>query len=673
MDPACGMVSCEALSTECRRYRAAPMACAGFARCGSSADVSTCRDYNAINEGAACASPGCSTKGVCQMGDCVCPDPPAGVSGPRALPPGCSMGGHARGSLTGVLVLLGLLGLRRRLLGALLALLALLAACNDPSVLQVDLALDDATLSETASVRIVIRSQDAAGFRPTPIDNARADERIRNFDVDRDGRAEIVADLLPEFPFGRSVTYLKVAPSNKSERAVSLAAQVIDRYGNPIASVEGASSVLPGGGLTLTASCGSRCGTALEHALDNPITVDVGGHAVWSLATHASGITAVGIPDAGPATRPARGHLVLLRPDEQRNKLQPFVTLVGENSGDRLGEALALGDVDGDGELDLIAGAPGARNELGETSGRVFVVYGPLGGLSGELPLIHGMLAAPTSTIQAEAAQLIGSSLALLRSDDGKHQDVIAGAPGEAAGGSIDRSAGAVYAARMVARGAALSARDLPQVRGAATGAHLGRSVAASAAWFAAGAPGENAVYVIDPRTELTSGGVIPARIYRDADGRGGLGAQVALFDVDGNGQPRLAASAPGRDAVDVLDVEATPSVSNVLSGIPGSDTGARLTGFSSGFGDLLAVTSDAASGGSVVRLVAPGALLAAGRHLPLADDSRRTALTVTLAAARVTAASGGRVLSGADAPGLELLFGDSAGKLYVFSTGGAP
>jgi FG-GAP repeat protein len=98
-------------------------------------------------------------------------------------------------------------------------------------------------------------------------------------------------------------------------------------------------------------------------------------------------------------------------------------------SGDRLGAALAIGDVDGDGCADVLAGAPG----LGD-AGAVLVLRGsPVGIASAGATVLPG--AAP--------GDRFGTAVALAQRPRSPTRDLWVGAPGADVGGKLD--AGAVY------------------------------------------------------------------------------------------------------------------------------------------------------------------------------------------------------------------------------------
>jgi hypothetical protein len=124
----------------------------------------------------------------------------------------------------------------------------------------------------------------------------------------------------------------------------------------------------------------------------------------------------------------------------EHDLLEADFRIRGGTAGDSLGGALAAGDQDGDGVLDLWLGAPG-HDEAGSESGAVYLVYGPPRGeivLSSRQPRMLGL----------DADDHLGSALAAGHDldGDGSH-DVAIGAWGADAPGG---NSGAVYVLRNV-------------------------------------------------------------------------------------------------------------------------------------------------------------------------------------------------------------------------------
>jgi hypothetical protein len=113
----------------------------------------------------------------------------------------------------------------------------------------------------------------------------------------------------------------------------------------------------------------------------------------------------------------------------------------GENVFDKLGSSISIGDIDGDGFGDIVAGAPLASAPAGFAAGRVYLIYG-----DASLPA-QVDLAAPTTPVMVifgeKANGTFGTACAAADIYGDSNADIIAGAPEATV---LDRSsAGAVY------------------------------------------------------------------------------------------------------------------------------------------------------------------------------------------------------------------------------------
>ncbi len=242
-------------------------------------------------------------------------------------------------------------------------------------------------------------------------------------------------------------------------------------------------------------------------------------------AALAAGRIAVSHPSAGrvyvllgrPVSRTA-GWVVDLSETASVNTV-----VYGAQAGDRLGQSLACGDLDGDGVDDLVLGAPAAD----QGRGRAYVVLGGSGLSQRSLDLASG---AADVTLRGDVdGDRLGQSLAVVRLDGTARAYLALGAPGadlpaaprpdggagpDGGGGGTLQDAGAVF----LFGGKQLSA-----------GRALTPATASAVVTLRGGAAGER------------------------------LGEQVAGGDLDGDGQQELAASGPGarrgtsRGAVRVL------------------------------------------------------------------------------------------------------------------------
>lgn len=120
----------------------------------------------------------------------------------------------------------------------------------------------------------------------------------------------------------------------------------------------------------------------------------------------------------------------------------PGVSLIaGENTFDKLGSSLAIGDVNHDGYGDIVAGAPFSSAPTAFAAGRIYVIYG-----NASLPALIDLAApgTPVTQIFGEKSNgMLGTCCAAADVSGDSHADIITGAPEATV---LSRtSAGAVY------------------------------------------------------------------------------------------------------------------------------------------------------------------------------------------------------------------------------------
>lgn len=132
------------------------------------------------------------------------------------------------------------------------------------------------------------------------------------------------------------------------------------------------------GGATL----GSRNADLADHAIDGTLSGDRLGARIACGDLDGDGsidlvLGASGVDVQGPVLRHDAGRVFVLRGGDLdgMDLVQSAIVLDGVNAGDRFGEAVCVADLDGDGQLDLVASAP--YEDSGETdAGRVYVFRG---------------------------------------------------------------------------------------------------------------------------------------------------------------------------------------------------------------------------------------------------------------------------------------------------------
>jgi hypothetical protein len=215
-------------------------------------------------------------------------------------------------------------------------------------------------------------------------------------------------------------------------------------------------------------------------------------------------------------------------------------------AGDFLGFSLAAGDFNGDGYMDLAAGAPyeDIDNNTKANGGAVLILYGSEDGLRAEGSQIfdqstHNVAGAP------EAGDLLGYSLAAGDFDGDGYMDLAAGAVDEDIDNNTKSNGGAVnvfYGSNsgLRAAGSQIFDQSTPGIAGAPEeGDKLGYSLTAGDfngdgyMDLAAGAPFED----IDNNTKSNGGAVLI--IYGSEDGLTAQGSQI--FDQSTPGVPGTA------------------------------------------------------------------------------------------------------------------------------------
>ena len=146
-------------------------------------------------------------------------------------------------------------------------------------------------------------------------------------------------------------------------------------------------------------------------------------------------VGAFGRGGAGESTGAA--YLIFGAPTGQVSLATAGALLLGEEDGDRAGYAVAGGeDADGDGETDLLIGAPRAAADHGGP-GIAYLVRGPVLGGDLELELADLRLRGESAGSEAGYAVAFAGDL-----DGDGHQELLIGAPGES---TNHDGAGAVY------------------------------------------------------------------------------------------------------------------------------------------------------------------------------------------------------------------------------------
>ena len=179
----------------------------------------------------------------------------------------------------------------------------------------------------------------------------------------------------------------------------------------------------------------------------------------------------VGAPHEGAGGSSAGAAYVALGPISMTSSLATaHVKLVGEDADTLAGSATAVADVDGDGVNDLMVGAAG-DSEAHSEAGAVYLVFGPVTGTI-------DLAAADAKLLGDNASAAAGSALAVADTDGDGVAEIIVGAPQTYQGGTTV-AAGAVYVVDGTAKGATALANAGAILEGENSGDGAGCSLAA--------------------------------------------------------------------------------------------------------------------------------------------------------------------------------------------------